>query len=464
MKRLLFASRSAAIRSRNSDSRSGPPARTPSTTRATGFSCGASSTSSPRATSRSASCSDFSPPQVLFSVAVGVALVAPAPDQVEEGRRELGRADPEPLPEERRRERRRELRRRLLLVLAVVCDRALAPVAEPDEADHRERREERRREGDEERQPEVVERRLDPLAVALERARVLELLGDDPLERRALLDTGAGRRVEQPSREEDAQLDELLRRDVERAQHRAVGLAADVAAHVDRMPPDPVRVEVVGRARKLDRRGQPPEPLLPLVAPDLQVHVDDVVVGDREPSQPVADRERPRGERGVVPDDPVPSVDRDVAERARLAARAELGRSARPVALLALGDVDVRDRLALAERNVPVPAGEDAVERERDPLLDRERPVRLDRDVDVRVRERERPLLRRGRAGEDERDRRGGRDGDEPPWAQKLTCGASRAAGSSSSKYCRSSKLNIPATMFVGTVSSAVSYVSTASL
>ena len=35
-----------------------------------------------------------------------------------------------------------------------------------------------------------------------------------------------------------------------------------------------------------------PSGCLPLVAPDLEVHVDDVVVGDREPAQAVADRER----------------------------------------------------------------------------------------------------------------------------------------------------------------------------
>ena len=55
-----------------------------------------------------------------------------------------------------------------------------------------------------------------------------------------------------------------------------------------------------------------------------------------------------------------------------------------------------------------------------------------------------------------------GRDDARRP--QNRTCGASRAAGSSISKYSRGSKLKIPATMFVGTVSSALSYVRTASL
>ena len=49
-----------------------------------------------------------------------------------------------------------------------------------------------------------------------------------------------------------------------------------------------------------------------------------------------------------------------------------------------------------------------------------------------------------------------------PP--QNCTFGASRAAGSSISKYERFSKPNIPATTFVGTLSSALSYVRTVSL
>ena len=49
-----------------------------------------------------------------------------------------------------------------------------------------------------------------------------------------------------------------------------------------------------------------------------------------------------------------------------------------------------------------------------------------------------------------ERRRRGARH-------QKRTCGAAAASGAASSKYGRSSKLNMPATMLVGTVSIAVS-------
>jgi hypothetical protein len=51
-----------------------------------------------------------------------------------------------------------------------------------------------------------------------------------------------------------------------------------------------------GRAREPELRGEEPERLLPLVAPDPEVDVDDVVVGDGEVSEPVGDRERPVSE------------------------------------------------------------------------------------------------------------------------------------------------------------------------
>ena len=225
------------------------------------------------------------------------------------------------------------------------------------------------------------------------------------------------------------------------------------------MAPDAV-VRAARRPREHHRRGQPAERLLPLVAPDLQVHVDDVVVGDGQAVERVADRERPRQDGRVVPDDPEPAVDVGRAERVRRALGAELRRRAGPVLGAGLADVDVRDRLAVPQRDVAVPAREDAVERVDDVLLDLERAVRLDDHLDVRLRERE--VAGRRAAREHERRRGGGRDDEREP--QKLTCGASRAAGSSSSKYSRSSKSKSPATTFVGTVSSAVSYVRTASL
>ena len=54
-------------------------------------------------------------------------------------------------------------------------------------------------------------------------------------------------------------------------------LDRDVSPHPDRVTPR--ANDVPGAAH---RRGQPAEALLPLVAPDLEVDVDDVVVADRE--------------------------------------------------------------------------------------------------------------------------------------------------------------------------------------
>ena len=86
-------------------------------------------------------------------------------------------------------------------------------------------------------------------------------------------------------------------------------------------------------------------------------------------------------------------------------------------------------------------------------LDDADRAVRLDGRRDVGLRERDR-LGRRGRGG-----RQGGEDdgcGGEPP-DQNVTCGASRAAGSSIWKYGRALKPNMPAKKLVGTVSMALS-------
>ena len=118
-----------------------------------------------------------------------------------------------------------------------------------------------------------------------------------------------------------------------------------------------------------------------------------------------------------------------------------------------LGDKHVLDRLSRAQRNVPVRAREGAVEGKRDVLLHGEGAVRLDGDSDAGLREGEGlgQRLARGReANDQERD-------CERRAPQNCTRGASRAAGSSTSKYSRALKLNMFPTMFVGTVSSAVS-------
>ena len=109
-------------------------------------------------------------------------------------------------------------------------------------------------------------------------------------------------RGERRARDQRAQLDELVRRDVERPQDHLVAGELDVAADVDRVAPGaPILPGACSVAVSWSR------PDLPLVAPDVEVDVDDVVVGDREPAQRVADLERLRlVERAVVPDDPHP--------------------------------------------------------------------------------------------------------------------------------------------------------------
>jgi hypothetical protein len=130
---------------------------------------------------------------------------------------------------------------------------------------------------------------------------------------------------------------------------------------------------------------------------------------------------------------------------------ADLRRRAGGVGSAGLLDCDVRDGLALAERDLAERAGEASAEGEGDLLLDPERAVVLDLDLNAGVGEGEGLGARlTGREERRQGDRR-----DEGP-AQNWTCGASRA-GSSISKYGFSAKLNMPATMFVGTVSSAVS-------
>jgi hypothetical protein len=163
-----------------------------------------------------------------------------------------------------------------------------------------------------------------------------------------------------------------------------------------------------------------------------------------------------------VPDDPQPVLDLRDPERARRAVASELGLATGAVARRALRDRDVVDRLALAERDVAVGAGEGTGELERDQLANEQRRIRLDPDGDRRGRER----VRLGECAE-RSDERGDRQREEDPEAaaqlENCTAGASRVTPSAS-KYARSRKLKIPATTFVGTVSSALSYVRTVSL
>jgi len=158
------------------------------------------------------------------------------------------------------------------------------------------------------------------------------------------------------------------------------------------------------------RCGQRPEPLLPLVAPDLEVDVDDVVVGDREAGEAIPDRERARLVDCVeAPDDPDPATEVLDAEGARRTAGLELGRSTRPERLPVLEDNDARDLLTATVRDLTeaVREAEAAAEGDGDRLLDGNRAVGLDLRADVRGDEV--VGLRESRRGKER-----GREGREP--------------------------------------------------
>jgi len=112
----------------------------------------------------------------------GRRLVAPAPEQVEQRRRELERARVAVLAQQGRYERGLEVRGRLLLVLAVVLGLPLAPGPPPDGQNDRERRQHPEGEQEQGRPAHVLLRVVDPAAIAREALVVGPLLAKDPLQ------------------------------------------------------------------------------------------------------------------------------------------------------------------------------------------------------------------------------------------------------------------------------------------
>ena len=265
--------------------------------------------------------------------------------------------------------------------------------------------------------------RVDAVAVGLVALGVGPLLLDDPVEGVPALDPHAGRRRERASRDQRAELDELLGRDVHRSERRAGPDELDVAAHPHRLAP---RAQDLPRCR-LDP-DEPVERLLPLVAPDLEVDVHHVVVRDRDAAERVRDRERPRLVACVeVPDDPhrvAAPLDSEgpglAGIEARLASPTE--RSA------ALRDRRVDERLSLAERDVAVAEEEVARERDLEALADAERAVRLDVDGDVGLQQREAVGAPRGGA-----QRRRRRDASLPRTRERRGRGSGREPQKSTS-------------------------------
>jgi hypothetical protein len=133
-----------------------------------------------------------------------------------------------------------------------------------------------------------------------------------------------------------------------------------------------------------------------------------------------------------VPDDPQATAEVLRAERVRRPRAAELGGGAGCVVASVLGDADVVDPLAAAQRDLAEAAAESARKRVREVLVDGERTVGLDADDDVGGGEREGLRGRDTRCGEKGGDRRSERERGRA-WSQNATCGASRA-GSSISK------------------------------
>ena len=326
--------------------------------------------------------------------------------------------------------------------------------------DHHDGRQRSQREEDERGSERVLEQRVDPLAVTLEALGVVELLLDDLAEAVALLDRHARGRREGRARIERAQLDVLTRGHVDGTQERVRSRDRHIAAHPDRMTPRADDVPGPGH-----RRREPSQALLPLVAPDLEIHVDDVVVADGQPAQAVADRERPcLVRRLVAPDDPGTLVEVADAVRSRRAAGLELCRRSRLEGLAALRDAEHLDALAVPQGDLAEPVGEaEVAEREGDVLLDRDGAVR--EDVRADVRRGQVVGLRKDRRRERERGQRGRRSDEQLAGQRaKSTRGGSRCASSSTSKNSRAVKPNGPAKTTPGNVWIALLYVSTVSL
>ncbi len=143
------------------------------------------------------------------------------------------------------------------------------------------------------------------------------------------------------------QLDELVCRDGDRAKGRARADELDVATNPYRLAP-PAQ-DLPGRRLDAD---EAIEWLVPLVAPDLQIDVDDVVVRDRDAAQRVRDREGTRLiARVEVPDDPCAVTTLFDTERCRWpGSRLECGLVAPLERDAALGDRGVDQCLAVAQR------------------------------------------------------------------------------------------------------------------
>ena len=226
--------------------------------------------------------------------------------------------------------------------------------------------------------------RIDSVVIARVAVGVCQFLLHDPVERISSLDAHPVGGREGGARDQRPQLDELVRRDSNRAEGRARADELDVAAHPHGLAP-PAQ-DLPGRRLDSDEAC---ERLAPLIAPHFEVHVDDVVVRDGDMAQRVRNGERPRlVARVEVPDDAHRVA---AALNAVRPSRTRLERRLVPAAErnAALGDRRVHERLAFPQRNVAIAEVEVTRERHFEALAHAERSVLLDVDRDVGREQRE---------------------------------------------------------------------------
>jgi hypothetical protein len=168
-------------------------------------------------------------------------LVPPAANEVEERGGELEGPDRRALAQERRYQRRLELGGRLLLVLALVARPALPSEKPVRGGDDRQARKEGGGQENQDRQRQVIEGVSDLLLVALVRSGILALLRDDAIERLLVANLRPCGRGEHGAREEDAKLDELVRRHAHGTQLGLLSGAGHVSTNGNRVALGAVR-------------------------------------------------------------------------------------------------------------------------------------------------------------------------------------------------------------------------------
>ncbi len=187
----------------------------------------------------------------------------------------------------------------------------------------------------------------------------------------------------------------------------------------------------------------------PLIAPDLELEIGDVVVDPDDSSQPIHELERARLVAGVVVPDHPGQTGLDV-ETVGAGGRgaSQPGASTGLVSGRLVADRHELEALPATERDVAVCPGERAVEVVGEMLGDEQRAIVLDLDDDVGAGD----VIRLGQGGQGrgQQECGDGEEPDQPSQGQNSTLGAS-SASSPASKNSRAEKPNIEATKLLGT-------------